>query len=914
MSKSKQNQRLIFKIHSGRFKYNNWDLHITIEQARRNEELVSLGDSETLRMIRQINNNNITEEEINKTKLKIKKLKRKNTNKNNKLKIKELYEKLTEQTLIEDYIIIVFDTVDDWNKANSKKNRVLFNGKEYVRLLGTSGGIKNNAVVFVNKEIHNELDKRLNNGRDVSKKYVPAKFESYKALACSSSTPVTQPKRVLVINDGEVDIKADVLRLSDNGEGGFSLTEVDGYEIKRAFTDGCGMISPRLSKQWTYDLTDGYYKDKEGNDVGSTGYNIRNAWTKGMVFTFPFVEYADSIGEYMVQDAWGDMVDIREVDLIITTNMLKLWDAYTSYEHYLACCKENGFGYCVAKILPEKLENVRNMNYQFLQSYELTDNDIEKLIKPTVDSIRGAVGYKKEDYAKMLLFLKGNKISEKDFENEEFNYIKALMINSEMMNDPFIKQRIHKMIKKKIEDSKKGVIQVNGNYQIVSGDLYALCQFMFKKEVTGLLKADEFYSREWLDKGKDKIVAYRAPMTIHNNIRIMNLIDNENTRKWYRYMTTCLIINAWDTTMDAMNGEDMDGDANITTDNEILLKNTIPLKTVICEQKAVEKQKITESLLRKANKNGFGNDVGSITNRCTAMFDVLAKFEKGSKEYNEMMYRITCMQGYQQEIIDSCKGIIPKQVPKEWYDYSAVKDNEYMQSLLANKKPYFFIYNYGHVKNKYDKYIRNSEDSCMIKFGLSIQELKELDNKTEEQEDFLKYYDIFMPVSNNGSTINRICNKLEQEFKDVSVHVRKSEFDKSILMTDKKINKKLKEQIEEVYNKYKDNVYQFMSSSSKLSKEDKKSSRITFVDSFIEEVHSICNNDEDICNILVDMLYDSTSSKQFVWDVCGEYIVEKLLKDNGYKINYPIYDEKGNIEWNGNRYSMKSVKVGAEEC
>ena len=43
------------------------------------------------------------------------------TNKENKLRIKQEYEKLTEQTFIEDYIMIVFDSADDWNKVNSKK-------------------------------------------------------------------------------------------------------------------------------------------------------------------------------------------------------------------------------------------------------------------------------------------------------------------------------------------------------------------------------------------------------------------------------------------------------------------------------------------------------------------------------------------------------------------------------------------------------------------------------------------------------------------------------------------------------------------------------------------------------------------------------------------------------------------------
>ena len=98
-----------------------------------------------------------------------------------------------------------------------------------------------------------------------------------------------------------------------------------------------------------------------------------------------------------------------------------------------------------------------------------------------------------------------------------------------------------------------------------------------------------------------------------------------------------------------MNGADFDSDAIITTDNEIILRNTREEPTLVCEQKSTSKEIVTESKLRKANKNGFGNDVGTITNRVTAMFDVLAQFEKETPEYEELMYRIYCGQAYQQE-------------------------------------------------------------------------------------------------------------------------------------------------------------------------------------------------------------------------------------------------------------------------
>ena len=36
-------------------------------------------------------------------------------------------------------------------------------------------------------------------------------------------------------------------------------------------------------------------------------------------------------GEYIVKDAWGTERDLRDYDVILTTNMVKLWKAYKSY-------------------------------------------------------------------------------------------------------------------------------------------------------------------------------------------------------------------------------------------------------------------------------------------------------------------------------------------------------------------------------------------------------------------------------------------------------------------------------------------------------------------------------------------------------------------------------------------------------
>ena len=99
---------------------------------------------------------------------------------------------------------------------------------------------------------------------------------------------------------------------------------------------------------------------------------------------------------------------------------------------------------------------------------------------------------------------------------------------------------------------------MNGNFAIIGGDPYSLCQSMFGLEVTGLLKRGECYHKYWSDLNVDRIVCFRAPMTSHNNIRKLNVADNEDVRHWYQYIKTCMLLNSWDTTCEALNGADKD--------------------------------------------------------------------------------------------------------------------------------------------------------------------------------------------------------------------------------------------------------------------------------------------------------------------------------------------------------------------
>lgn len=90
------------------------------------------------------------------------------------------------------------------------------------------------------------------------------------------------------------------------------------------------------------------------------------------------------------------------------------------------------------------------------------------------------------------------------------------------------------------------------------------------------------------------------------------------------------------------------GDLVMLTDNETLVNCHEKTPTIMCAQRKATKVDITEERLIQSNIDSFGDDIGKTTNWITTMFDVRSRYEKGSKEYDVLDYRIKCGQLYQQ--------------------------------------------------------------------------------------------------------------------------------------------------------------------------------------------------------------------------------------------------------------------------
>lgn len=902
--------RLIYKLESTQLKRAKWNLNLPLDEAITNQprSVVSLADSQVMRFIDEINGVDNISEKVRVIQQKINIVKKKPKSRETKVVIRELYRSLYELQFQRDYICVIMNSKSDYDRANLG---FTVNGISYRRFLGTNGGIKNSTIVYVSERIYPELKKRLDNGRNKEKVFVPAKLEAYQALICSGSIPIPEPKGIIVVDDCITHFKDDVIYITDEDDGEPKLSYIDGYDIEHDDSDGYGIMLPSYSCRVNEYLT--------GDTIPLSGMNTRYAWTKGMVYTFDFIEFAEKIaGTYEVIDVWGDKRDVRDAEVVLTASMLKLWDSYDSWEDYYNNCLENHYQFSTPKITPATLENVRTTNYQFLQSYEFTDEELLELCLPTIDEINDVLGM---DYRKSLVFLAGYGLNENNIRYIKDDYVKALMIEPDMINDPYVRRNIYSMIKKRIECAKKGSIKVNANYAMISGDPYALAQSMFGLEITGILKAGEIYHKYWIDKGAKEIVCFRAPMTCHSNIRKMKLNYSDDAAKWFQYIKTALIYNAWDTACEAMNGADKDGDTNMCTDNPVLLRNTHNERTIICAQRKAAKVIPTEETIIEANKLAFNDDIGTITNYVTSMFDVQAGFEKGSNEYKELDYRIKCGQLMQQNSIDRAKGIIAKPMPEYWYSYRAIdkSDNrsELNEKIVAAYKPYFMIYVYPTLRSKYKKYIADSNRKARRLFkehGVkTIDDLYTLPNKTDDMREFLSHYESDQKIGTNPCIVNRICWLFESAFPKFTLSNKCAEFDYSILKCGTEYSRDSYNQIAQVYLEYKKQLNSIRQRA-RLGLDDDTGEYTydDFIRQFKMRCNKICPDECELCDIILDLCYHSDESKRFAWDVAGEIIIENLLQRHDGKITFPTRggDE---FEYCGETFSMTTVSLNGEK-
>ena len=254
LSKQQVCQRYIFKIHSSRLRRSDWKLNLTLSDARNNhevEEIVALADSQVLTWIDELNGITDADDKAKAIKAKIMELKKEPVSPNIKRQIRKLYTELDNIQFKPDYMFLVIDREKDYRRACEG---FYINGIKYKRLLGTNGGVKMSTIVFISERLHPEITRRIENGRNVNKPLVPAKLEAYKALSCSASIPVSEPRGIAVVTDCETEFLSDIFYLNDEGVKEPTLELRKNEKVELNESDGYGIMLPRLAQRWSEEL------------------------------------------------------------------------------------------------------------------------------------------------------------------------------------------------------------------------------------------------------------------------------------------------------------------------------------------------------------------------------------------------------------------------------------------------------------------------------------------------------------------------------------------------------------------------------------------------------------------------------------------------------------------------------------
>ena len=149
---------------------------LPISEARKNDEVISLADSQVLRWLDELNGITDAETKAREIKADIRQLRKEQNSVQVRRRVKQLYAQLDDIQFKPDYLCVIIDREKDYRRACSGFS---INGLRYERLLGTNGGVKNETIVFVSERHASEIKRRINNGRKMDMPMVPAKLEAY---------------------------------------------------------------------------------------------------------------------------------------------------------------------------------------------------------------------------------------------------------------------------------------------------------------------------------------------------------------------------------------------------------------------------------------------------------------------------------------------------------------------------------------------------------------------------------------------------------------------------------------------------------------------------------------------------------------------------------------------------------------
>ena len=553
MVKKKNNLYYIFSFKSD-FVISNIigkDFQYNTTQARQDLNLVSLADNAVFKFLRKIKNKPFNREELDKL-YKIRNDEKSLPKMKQDFAKIEKYQKLIDDMLfIPDVVIISFS-----NKAHYKqvvKDGLKINGEEYIRFICTAAYLRRNKILFINKRYYDQMNEILMCGLDKKLKETNlGKYSAYYGLFASATNQIRTPN-VCVVNDYETDLPDQEVSWITTDENDKETIERKVMDVGMNWFDGMGLVSPSMAKLWAQDLT---------LDYVPAGFIIRAPYIKGLCAPFDFHRFFKEVaGKDTIKDVWGKEYPIQDIDVILTVSQFKMWKQYDNWQDYLHYFNKYGHTWGCSRVNKKEDDEYVLTNYQYLQTLNLSHEEINELAQPTIDWIN-SIG--SGDLMNVLLYLLGSRDEEIEnaeeiFKDVQMDFVKGIMVNPDLLKDEYVKNQILKTLKRKIKDAKIGRLWIRGNYSFQISDPYALCEWAAEMPVKGLVGENEMYCHFWnLRTDSDILLTMRSPLVDTSEHCLRKRVTSPEMEDWYKYLWSGYVNSVWDKAVVNLSDSDYD--------------------------------------------------------------------------------------------------------------------------------------------------------------------------------------------------------------------------------------------------------------------------------------------------------------------------------------------------------------------
>ena len=702
--------------------------------------------------------------------------------------------------------------------------------------------------------------------------------------------------------------------------------EIDNSPALNSF-DGQGLMSPEWAEKVSEHLRIEYIP---------SALIIRAPWVKGLLANVPFHEWFYQCGISEIVDSFGKVRKISDIDCIISKSQFKMHKVYNAkcapmginaWDYHTEQMKENHLLWGIAKLNNVFDDDVKALNYQYLQALRLDNEDIDELCKPTEEFLRSLNSGDIEAVYNNLMVNGKHYVSEladdendneKSVANSDYKKLfqRAIETNHDFINDKYIRKMIFKECETKFNGAKLGKILVRGNFQFCISDPIAQIEWIANNhcgmdiDIKGIVTAGHIYSNYWLnaEENTDEIVLMRSPLIDRNEIAKRKLIKTRE--HYFRYISSGLIYSVHDLTALQEAGADFDGDISFSSNNPIVLKGSYDYemaKPLYYELTATDLVgKITPVNMIRADIRGLNSAVGKISNKGGSLYAKLQNYPPESEEYRKIYNSIVALGQVVGMEIDRIKTAVAPTMPLEWtalqvtkhqngnFEGYQVNTNDEQTGIYRHNElvpgfmPYYFRYSYDYIDKSLRDLSREFNKVCEYTFGFELSELTErckngLGNDAEIQlyEQYRKAY----PVIDSDCIVNHICHNFENLEKAIK-HDTIAEGQNMLadyVSKNVRLDKTLLQQVRTIVDGY-ERFKRFMAKTTNINYKNNKKAKgqktyeaqSLMSEYYLDKIFDIVDGD---LQLAFDMLnFASNGNEKVVWEIMGDTIIKIISK------------------------------------